>query len=105
MPAKRTKAEWTELIAKQKASGQTVKVWCSANGVSYHTFVDRASRIRKESKPSAPAWVEIQQEAPRLPAAAKDNIQVKTGIFIISVPEDFSEVGFARVCRVLMNLC
>ena len=104
MATKRTKEEWTELIARQRSSGQTVKDLCASNGVNYHTFVDRASRSRSETDSSAASWVEVRK-APVPAAVAKSEIEVKTGTFTITVPEDFDENSFKRVCKVLMSLC
>ena len=97
MSPKRNSEEWSEMIARQKASGESAKVWCAANGINYHTFVDRASRMRKDN---ASAWVKVQE----LPPIEKE-IQVKVGIFTISVTEGFSETGLVHVCKALMSLC
>jgi len=104
MAINRTKEEWAALIARQRSSGQSVKVWCAANGVNYHTFVDRASRNRSESKQLSPGWVEVRED-PAPAKTSKSEIEVKTGAFTIAVPEDFNEAGFKRVCKVLTTLC
>jgi len=50
----RTNEEWLEIVKMQRASGDSAKAWCAANDISYHTFVDRVARLRKEGKITEP---------------------------------------------------
>lgn len=107
---KRTSAEWVELIARQRASGQALKTWCAENGINVYTMADRISRLRKAGcidKPLQPtigtAWLEVG-ESPAMPVAVQE-IQVRVNGFAVVVPKDFYEESFIRICKVLMSIC
>ena len=105
MPAKkRAQSEWAELIAAQQASGLKQIEWCEANGVNYHTFLDRARRMRrKEPQVSGPPqWVEAH------PASETQQvipIQIELGLFRVMVPDSFNETALQRICKALVELC
>ena len=44
----RTKAEWAELQARQEASGQAVKEWCTDNGININTMYNQNAKKRRE---------------------------------------------------------
>ena len=102
--SKRTRAEWEGLIAAWQASGLTQSAWCESNGVNYHTFLDRARRMRRASEGSSQPhqWVEAQVTAEVLGGAAP--IQIELGSFRVVVPTDFDEAALVRVCKVLVGL-
>ena len=111
----RTGEEWLELIKRQRASGQSVRVWCAANGVNANSLTNAAHRLRKagllneaksaggrrpkSAKIATPAWVEVLEES------APDAIRVEIGKFKIVVPSGFSEAAFLRVCKALAGIC
>ena len=113
----RTNEEWQELVIEQRSSGQTVKVWCEAHNISYHTFVDRVSRLRKQGiitgsrpartkvqKSQTPQWLEV---SPLLPASVTPETKelcVKIGAYEIVVPPVFEEEAFIRICKALASI-
>ena len=94
---KRSKLKRETLIAAQQERGQSQNPWCEANGVNYHTFPDRARRLRRREKPTQ--WAEAQA------AADTGAIQVEVGTFRVIVPGNFNEASLLRVCKVLASLC
>ena len=105
MPAKkRTEAEWEAIMAAQQASGLKQIEWCEANGVNYHTFLDRARRIRRKQGTQAqiPQWVEAR---PAPETQQRNPIHIELGSFRVIVPDNFNEAALLRVCKVLVELC
>jgi len=101
---KRTPAEWETIMSAQRASGQSQKAWCEANGVSYHTFLDRTWRMRRqeEKKPKLQQWVGVQEASK---VQTTDAIRIEMGSFCVLVSEEFNESALLRVCKTLLHLC
>ena len=76
---KRTNEEWRNLLAEQRASGQTQEEWCTANGVNLYTLRDRASRLRKLDRQEETANTEPSQQ-PKQP-------EVVSGCWVEVTPE------------------
>ena len=51
--------EWTEQIQECQNSGQTVKEWCSKNGISPSTYYNRLRAVREEMLSRQPKLHEI----------------------------------------------
>ena len=65
--ARRSAAEWRELIASFEHSGETRKQFCARHGISLSTFAWWQSRLRTQSSATAskePVFVELLPEAP-----------------------------------------
>ncbi|MCO1603189.1 IS66 family insertion sequence element accessory protein TnpA [Desulfosporosinus nitroreducens] len=43
------KSEKEALVAECRASGITVKEWCEAKGIKYHSYIDWASFFTRDS--------------------------------------------------------
>jgi len=118
---KRTSEEWLELVKTQRASGLTMKAWCATNGVNLYTMADRASKLRKDGllldprpnrggKPSRQSdWIELNLRGGTalhpLNESLPGSIEIRIGSFIVTVPENFNEAAFIRICKALMALC
>jgi len=78
---RRTNEEWLELYKQQRASGLTMKEWCTANDVKLPTMVDRITRLRKlglinEQKPAGGRYLPIRQTAKKTEASRQDIVQL-----------------------------
>jgi hypothetical protein len=120
MQKTRTNEEWLELVKRQRDSGQTMGVWCAANGVNKNTMADSAVRLRKiglleqanvfrggrprSGEASKPRFVELIA-TPETPCRSAPDIQVKIGAFTVIVGAGFDEAAFLRVCKALVTLC
>jgi len=115
---KRTNKEWAELIRQQQTSGLTMKSWCMQNGINLYTMADRVTRMRKEGiikepkpnrggKPKKQGWIEItaSRETENDCEPKAKGIQVSMGKFTITIPDNFNETVFAKICKELMKLC
>lgn len=53
---------WKEKMERWEASGQTIKNWCNANNISYHTFQYWRQRLgtkMKEGQTSTPPFIQL----------------------------------------------
>lgn len=115
---RRSNDEWLELYECQRNSGMTMKKWCLENDINLYTMADRMSRLRKlgliESKqPSVSKvdqtpvtsqdWARIELTESSL--SITDTINVAIGYFTVTVPNDFHEATFVKVCRILASIC
>ena len=69
--SRRSAAEWRELIASFKHSGETRKQFCTRHGIALSTFAWWQSRLRTHSSrmtSESPVFVELMREAPMLKA-------------------------------------
>ena len=107
---KRTNEEWRGVLAEQRASGQSQREWCEANGVNLYTLRDRASRLKKmerESEPEEPetgsaGWIEIKAER----AAEKaGGISISRGGWVITVGTSFDHEQPTDVLRAVSQVC
>ncbi len=55
---------WSEQIQERLESGQTIKAFCEANGISTKTYYYRLNRVRE-------SYIESAERQPPLPAAEK----------------------------------
>jgi len=101
---KRTLTEWVTIIGQQKASGLTQEAWCEANGINYHTFLDRSRRMRRlQEQESRPVhWVEARE---LMQPENAEMIHIEIGSFRVMVSDSFRETALFRVCKSLMSLC
>ena len=94
---RRSLMEWGEIIAEQRASGVSQKAWCEANGINYHTFLDRARQVRQR-----PQWVQACQA----PAEAEaETIQVEISGCTVTVSHHTDPELLSKVCLMLKTLC
>ena len=107
---KRSDADWVELVEQQRASGQTLKAWCTENGINFYTMADRISRLRKRgyidehmNSKSGAKWLEVTESPVVSPL--EPEIRIRLNNFTIVVPKDFGEGSFVRVCKALMSIC
>jgi len=54
---------WSDLLAKQKVSGQSAVAWCRNEGVSYNSFAGWRTRLNREAKESG-GWVSVKEARP-----------------------------------------
>jgi hypothetical protein len=54
---------WSEVLAKQKVSGQSAVVWCRNVGISYNSFAGWRTRLNREAKESG-GWVSVKDVLP-----------------------------------------
>jgi len=112
---KRTTEDWQALLNKQRASGQTQRAWCMANGVNLFTFQDRASRLRRldsEPEPSAVkrigsepvGWMEVTPEQ-LVGQCASGGIGIERGGFTVTVTAGFDAEMLAEVLRAVSRVC
>jgi hypothetical protein len=114
---KRTETEWMELATAYRMSGQSQQAWCEQHGINPYTFRDQLCRMRKKKEPvtlpnpKPTAWVSVPEHYLESPSAGAttpgdaSGIEVRIGLFTLSVARDFDETAFERVCRRLRNLC
>ena len=113
MPAmKRTNDEWRELLADQRASGQSQEEWCAANGVNLYTLRDRSSRLKKmdwEPEPqttqpetATTSWMEVTPE--KWPEKAT-GISIGRGGWTVAVETGFDAALLTEVLRAVSRSC
>jgi len=78
---KRTNEEWKELYERQRASGLTMKDWCTANNVKMPTMADRVTRLRKlglieGQKPAGGRYSPRRQTTKKPEASRQDIVQL-----------------------------
>lgn len=67
--------KWNEAICTQKASGLTIKDWCSENGVNLNTYYYYLRRIRDAMlESSGPRLVEMKTNAEDAAPKAADPV-------------------------------
>ena len=126
---KRTNDEWLGLVKQQRASGQSAKAWCKAENISYYTFVDKVTRLRREGliidpKPAkgryskhnvtterqkceqlqSPQWLEVIPPPTSSAERETRDLCVKIGVYEIVVPSAFEEAAFIRICKALTSI-
>jgi len=109
---KRTNEAWRTLVAKQRLSGKTQREWCEANGINLHTFVDRASRLRKmdreasaqagRTKKEAAVWMDVTPERVLAPGSG---IKIERGGYAVTVNSGFNAELLAEVLRTVGRAC
>ena len=128
--ARRTKAEWAELQARQEASGQCVKEWCTVNGVNINSMYNQNAKKRKERsqgdkqltpkineledrkavntvvKPIAVEWKEVKlfPEAQR-ETNQRSSVYIEIGEMRLAADVGYPIVNLAALCKELLNTC
>ena len=55
----RTKTQWQALIAQQRSSGKSIKIFCQEQNLSYGYFNSVKSKLN-QTKASAPGFVKVK---------------------------------------------
>lgn len=95
------KREWAVKVEQWLSSGKSAKAWCSANNISYQTFLYWAHSKKKLEKmlPSRPSFIEL-----------KSPLNKSTGIFLevegvrIEILPDFDQTTLKRCLQTLKGI-
>ena len=112
---RRTHSDWGKLAEEYYSSGESQDQFCKKHTLNLYTFRDRLSKMRKvailsdtqESETvelEVAKWMEVIPKAVS-PATTAEELRIGIGKFAITVPHDFDEASFIRVCKALMSLC
>ncbi len=99
--------EWESRIAEYRASGQSVKEWCTANDIKPERlwYWLRKHRIKKDSSlKETTQWlpVEVSKQSPMEQGNA---LLIRVGGAYIEVKPGFDPALLSEIVRVLVALC
>ena len=102
------RSEWEQRIADCENSGQTIAVWCEANGVKLCNFYYWKRRLRDQTDSSAGQpikWMSLDirslEERPSLP---EGTLSVEIGQARIIVTQGFDQHVFRDIVNILQTL-
>jgi len=122
----RTKAEWSELLNHQRASGQGVKEWCVANGVNVNSMYNRIAKNHKTQgnngceftgetiksnktittaakQPATVEWKEIKPFPQQQEALQRSSIYVEIGGMRLAADAGYPVTKLAALCKELIR--
>ena len=123
MQKRRCNAEWKELIANQRASGQGVKQWCDKNGISVSSMYNQIAKHRKQESnsdcnpknvksrdevdsPRRVEWKELKTTAAQEHVISqKRSISIEMGGMRLSADEGYPVMSLAMLCKELLGSC
>ena len=128
----RTKAEWEELLTRQKESGQGVKEWCAENGVNVNTMYNQIGKrhklnagqmsrqtsktintISKKINPEATntnsvliEWKELQTSTEQQrETSTKGSVFIEVGSIRLAADVGYPIANLAALCKELRQTC
>jgi len=123
MQKRRSYAEWKELIAVQRASGQGVKQWCDKNGINASSMYNQIVKQRKlesssdrkqkniktrdvEESPASVEWKELKTPAVQQHIVSqKGSISIEIGNTRLLADDDYPVINLAKLCKELLGSC
>lgn len=102
---KSPQSDWTELLKAFKASGQTQRTWCQANGIKIHTLRYWLGKERKISVSNSEnrEWLKLQVQGDVL-TPSPQSIYVQIGSVSVAVHPGFDPQHLLSVMRTLSTL-
>jgi len=98
--------QWEKRIAAYKASGQSVREWCAANGVKPNRLWYWLRRTRTEdAEPRATRWLSVSVTGQAGEEREGRELLVRVGKAGIEVRQGFDPELLAAVVRVLSEAC
>jgi len=97
--------EWEKRIAEYRASGQSVKEWCIANGVKPQRLWYWLRRTRENLETRSTTWLPVEVGSPFLGEQANAGLVVRVGKASIEVKPGFDTELLSTVVRVLSGIC
>lgn len=111
-------SQWAQRIGEQKASGQSIREWCEANGIKRQQYFYYQKRLREAAcREQLPA----SQCAPERPVAAPNGwmicasdvakqehstpLTIEIGACKVIADQGVDAELLAKVCRVLTSIC
>jgi hypothetical protein len=100
---RRTRAEWVQIIATQKASGLTQGQWCLQNGINANTFRAMRRKIAVDAADTMPPittdvaelsteWIRLDPKDTGIPIPMKtkaqkprEGIEIRIGALLLTV--------------------
>lgn len=101
---RRSREEWTGLIAAWKRSGITQAEFCQREGLSRRTLGWWRWRLEREAAPPPPTkaeFVEVQVVEPEPRTEQIRDFDVLVAGLVVRVPAGFDEEALSRLVRVL----
>lgn len=115
-------AQWVERIREQKASGQSIRQWCEANGINGQQYfywqrkirlsasehlpgIQREDMQRSLSVPSGFAQVQLAAPAVLPPSAESNQLQIEVGGVRLAAGSGYPAEQLARLVRELAGTC
>jgi len=100
--------EWEARIAEYRASGQSVREWCAANGIKpgrlwYHLRRERCQE--KAGEGTAPMWLQATLTGPAPEEQDSARLLIRIGEATIEVRAGFDPELLSGVVRVLWAIC
>lgn len=105
---------WNEAVKERLASGQTVKAFCEAKGISQTTYYYRQKKVReaacaelvkvqnREDKIVPNGWMRLADSEPETVAASALTIEIAG--FHLTVNGETNMELLAKVCRMMKSL-
>ena len=103
--AEQRRQEWEKRIAEYRASGMSVKEWCSANGVKPDRLWYWLRRTRRTLETKSTMWVPVEMSSVFPGEQASNGLVVKVGKASIEVRPGFDPDLLSTVVRVLSGIC
>jgi len=92
---------WSDLIGRQQRSGQSIREFCDAEGVSQPSFFSWRKRLRAQNGQPQSRFLPVQIEMPRsLTSGGRIEIQLTDGI-TVRVEPGFDAQALRDVLAVL----
>lgn len=106
-------SKWAEIIREQKASGQSIHVWCAENGVTKQQYFYWQRQLRGIACESlatqsgclphvAPTFTEVPLPAKVAPTGT---ITVRIGAAVVEIAGDASPSAIEAIVRMLISQC
>ena len=106
--------QWAQIMRTRRESGQTVRAWCTENGINEKTYYYWQNKLRQakcdqiaNQAPSRPdliptGWTQITTEASA--ESDEESLIIEIGRSRIQANKKTSPELLAKVCRVLVTL-
>ena len=101
---RRSRDEWTALVAAWRRSGLTQAEFCQREGLSRRTLGWWRWRLEREAAPAPPSkaeFVEVQVVEPEPPPDEIRDFDVLVAGLVVRVPSGFDEEALGRLVRAL----
>lgn len=102
--------EWAEMVREKRASGQSVKAFCKAIGISENTYYVRQRKVRIaacEAQISEASSMPAGWAVAEIGATSHENksLTIEIGYCKIEVTQSTDAELLAKTCRVLRSIC
>ena len=127
---RRTKSEWEALLSKQEESGQSVKEWCTENGINVYTMYKQIVKRRKANSDTIDAhtteslkmgkektnhqanntvlieWKELRTSTEeQLETNRKGSVYIEVGGMRLAADVGYPVSDLAALCKELRQTC